>query len=578
MQTVLIVEGSDADGASCRRHALERHAPPGVAISVATLPDTGDAAGALGDEAPDMVVLLDAAQARAMRIALVRRRWPTRLVTDWRSGWPERVESLASAVEHSDHVVFNNHDYWRRAGSPARSTVITDGVDLTVFAEQVPVAEREAKVLWIGERERDHDGFATQIMHLRNELRVLGIEMDCRAPGDFESPRARAGWYNTGLLLVSAERFRGHARYAFEAAACGCAVVAARSGNLEQLIENGVNGYLVDRNTDALLQGVETALGQLPWLARRMRAAIEEWGEAERARAFFEIAASTLAGPARGQTVPLPEERRDLSREVTVFVSTVGARTFRSCLAHLRRQDVRFEVRVLDRVAPLSAALETMARECTTPYWIQVDEDMLLYENAVGALHARIEELGERCAICVGNLYDVHLARCIRGVKIFRHAVAARYPVADAEDGVKRRHDRMLADGYSIDGWDLEGGTPLAGGTFGVHGTHWTSASIYSRYFSLERRRRRHPDRYGWFDAYHDEFLQRMIAEPTELNFFALMGVVGGARSDLATDHGSSHFRDTPALQGLEDLQRYYLDAVSSREHPVPLREHSPDY
>ena len=40
----------------------------------------------------------------------------------------------------------------------------------------------------------------------------------------------------------------------------------------------------------------------------------------------------------------------DLSAELTVFVSTVGARSFNDCITHLHAQDCRFRTEVIDHI------------------------------------------------------------------------------------------------------------------------------------------------------------------------------------------------------------------------------------
>jgi len=61
----------------------------------------------------------------------------------------------------------------------------------------------------------------------------------------------------------------------------------------------------------------------------------------------------------------------------------VGYPTFEKCLEHLSVQDSTFPLKIIDRVAPMSAALQRMMDQCTTPYYAQVDEDMLLYPHPV---------------------------------------------------------------------------------------------------------------------------------------------------------------------------------------------------
>src|SRR5690348_11399473 len=92
--------------------------------------------------------------------------------------------------------------------------------------------------------------------------------------------------------------------------------------------------------------------------------------------------------PERVTAGSVMENRPDLSAEVTAFVLTVGAPSFDECMRRLDRQDCRFRREVIDHVAPMSQALQCMLDRCETPYFIQVDEDMLLYPHAVRTLHA----------------------------------------------------------------------------------------------------------------------------------------------------------------------------------------------
>jgi hypothetical protein len=138
----------------------------------------------------------------------------------------------------------------------------------------------------------------------------------------------------------------------------------------------------------------------------------------------------------------------DLSDAVTVFVTTVGAPTLAACMAHLQAQDCRFTLRLIENVAPMNVAFQRMLDECTTPYYVQVDEDMLLDPHAVRTLYERIEATSPRAAMFVATLFDVHLARCIIGVKIYRHDVVRRYPLAMQDSFESDQARRIEADGY----------------------------------------------------------------------------------------------------------------------------------
>ena len=238
--------------------------------------------------------------------------------------------------------------------------------------------------------------------------------------------------------------------------------------------------------------------------------------------------------PARGiydavrtAATPSLSTRMDLSTEVTVFVTTIGAPSYPACRELLRRQDCTFTMHLLEGITPLSAALQQMLDRCRTPYYVQVDEDMLLYPHAVRTLYERMSSSPPDVAIVVGQLYDVHVERCIQGVKLARHAIARQYPWAD-QPNVLRRLERLAADGHHV--LELPAGEDgRAAGALGLHGTHATPEMLYDRYLTLERLRRSSPRQLEWFEPVPARFLRRFLAAPTEADLHALLGILAGA-------------------------------------------------
>jgi len=429
-----------------------------------------------------------------------------------------------------------------------------------VFHITRPPETRTPKVLWTGTvRQRWQQGYDHFIRPLRAHLRALGIEWDFRfvdAGGTpAQTPAQMAAWYNSGTILVCASQSEATPSQALEAAACGCTVVSTRVGVLPELINHDVNGYLVDHDVTALVSAVQLATGNYLRLTRQMQSDIRRWHWSERSAQCFQLFRNLLDG------APQPIRRRDLSNEVTVFVTTVGAPTTAACLERLREQDCTYNLQIIDRVAPMSAAFQRMLDECRTPYYVQVDEDMLLYPHAVHTLYDRITSAAPNVAIVAADLYDVHLRRCIIGVKIFRHAVVRRYPF-DATDGFEKKQMACLArDGY-VHLHTPPGITPVAGQTLGLHGVQWTPESIYERYMTLAHRRLAYPLKTDWFGAYPSIFLERFLHEPSAENFFALQGVIAGT---LAAQHGeprAKDYRTYAELPGFDGLRRF-LDALS---------------
>lgn len=558
----------DVDGWAyhTRARALRKYAPADFEVSMAAFRDAAgvrDVGAVLGDQPVDLVLVLDVNRAGRVREALRERSWPAKVIGTWNNGWPHELPHLYQGYRNADCMIFNNRECWERTGRWPETCVIPNGVDLDVFRVTRPLETRRPRVLWTGsELYRQLKGYDDLILPLRKRLEAQGVECDVRLVDSFGrnrwTPEEMAEWYDSGTVLVCASEAEGTPNPALEAAACGCVIVSTRVGNMPDLIRSGANGYLVQRDLEALFEGVQAALAQYEVLARQMQEDIRWWGWAERSQPYFALFRELLAtdggpGPAR---VP---RRPDAFDEVTVFVTTVGAPTFQACLEQLCRQDCTFRLEVLDHVAPLGVALQRMVDTCTTHFYVQVDEDMLLYPHAIRTLWERIRERSDT-ALVVGNLYDVHLERHIAGVKIFRHEAVRDHQVQGTPDWVAGLQQHLRRTGHRIVGMPF-----TDEGTLGLHGTAYTPAAAYERYASLARRWRAKVDYLDWFGGYPAIFLQRFLTDPSEVNFFALMGVIAGAL-DATPDMGrEKDFRTYARLPGFEAL-RCFLDGMKQRE------------
>ena len=235
----------------------------------------------------------------------------------------------------------------------------------------------------------------------------------------------------------------------------------------------------------------------------------------------------------------------------------MGYPTFAACRRHLRAQDCDYTLRIIDRVAPLSAAFQRMVDECTTPYYVQVDEDMLLYPHAVRTLHARISRLGPRVAIYAAALYDVHLERAIHAVKIFRHSTVRRYRLRDVRRSEWELIRRLRRDGQLDVRVPLERATRTSAGTLGLHGTHWTPLAAYLRFSVLELKRRAGTRSLEWVSGSALMLLERFLARRSEVDFYALMGILAGALADPGTIGREKDYRTYARTPGFRRLERF---------------------
>lgn len=598
MLNVLVVYDVPGSAYYYESMAIARHAPVDMRVRLAAFSRFGDGTeeqhvaaldNVLGNDPPDILFLRCHYHASRFREALARRGWPTRLVVSWNDGWPRLEKEYRAVCAYADAVVVNNLEYWDRSGRPERSHHISNGVDLGTCGVRRPLAARRPRVLWCGsEYHRLLEGYDHFITPMFDQLRAEGIEcetllVDSRAPGK-RTPEEMAEWYNTGTVYVCASETEGTTSMALDAAACGCSVVSTAVGNMPELIRQGENGLIVPRDLDSLTAGVRRAVADYPQLASRLQHDIQCWGWNTRAEQFYALFRQLAAEPRRNVVAGVavsacdrPDVRPDLSAEVTVFVSTVGAPSFADCMAHLERQDCRFRLRVIDHVAPMSAAFQRMLDECETPFYVQVDEDMLLYPRAVRSLRDWLCGSQPDVAMVTAWLWDAHLGRGIIGVKIFRHDTVRRYPLANVQSCEIDQLQRLGRDGYRYLRPPDAQPTETGQWTLGLHGTHYSPRSIFERYATLERVRCQNSDRLRWFEEYGGEFLRRFQMDPSEMNAMALMGILAGRLSG-DRPHGEKDFTEYECLPGLGEARAFIAACTNAvRSSPAdPSHPHAP--
>lgn len=553
MPSLLIIY--DLEGWAFHREALalEKYAPPGYAVSVIGLPAGDTAADALGriTVPPDVLYVLPQSRPRGLLQYVRERGWPTKVVRGWSSGWPLRLPLYYDRYRDCHRFIINHEAYWRRSGFLPRAHMIPNGVDRDVFRVRVPIEQRSPKVLWCGSlHHREVKGYERFVEPLFAELESRGIACDALLVDSKSDEVLNADqmvdWYNTGTVLLCSSRAEGTPSVALEAASCGCTVVSTRVGNMEALIDDGVNGILVDRTLDSMRAGLLEALERGPELAARMQERIADWCWSDRSSQIFEVFDQALA-----ESAPPEPVKRDLSAEVTVFVTTVGSPAYELCRFGLETQDTIFRLEAIENVAPMSAAYQQMHERCRTPYYIQLDEDMLLYPAAVGALYDRLTAAPVEVCCYVANLFDSHLDRMIHGVKIFRHGVVRNFPFRDVEGCDVDQFSRLQAAGFELRRAPVNDETATEGPPLGLHGPSRTEAETYDRYANLQRKLRRWPQRMRWFREYPHVFLERFLAEGREDDFLALMGTLSGRLADLSGS-AEKDFRRTADPNGLE--------------------------
>jgi len=208
----------------------------------------------------------------------------------------------------------------------------------------------------------------------------------------------------------------------------------------------------------------------------------------------------------------------DLSNEITAFVISAGNNpNFSNCLKALKNQTVKVKIEVIKDYTPMSRAFQEMLNRCSTKYYVEIDEDMILFENAIEQMHNTIIEIDkeENKISMVGyQLKDVHLDFIIYGVKIYKYEIFKMYPYnLECLSCEVEQLERMEKDGYSY---------KLIENVIGLHSPLWNNNNIFERYYDLMEKFKKFG--YGWLEKLPLKLFDILKNDPTDKNLYALLG------------------------------------------------------
>jgi len=249
---------------------------------------------------------------------------------------------------------------------------------------------------------------------------------------------------------------------------------------------------------------------------------------------------------------------RPLLEDTTVCVITVGDEpNVTECLEKLRAQTVRFPLEIIDRVAPMSRAFQEMQDRCRTRWFVQVDEDMLLYPHAIASLRERITLAPPNVAIVCATLWDCDAEMLLYGVKIYATSIVREFPYENTVSCEVEQIRRIKAAGYVVDT------CPLDDKAFclGEHGKHYSPASIFSRWQRLFQKHRALGNNL-WVRPYAQSLLNRYRQTGSTLHLYAALGAIAGITGDLPPDR-ELDFRE--ANEAFERLTAFFPLDVPGR-------------
>lgn len=199
--------------------------------------------------------------------------------------------------------------------------------------------------------------------------------------------------------------------------------------------------------------------------------------------------------------------------DLTVFIITCGDNpNYPYCLEAIQNQNCTFNIEVIRDVAPMARAFQQMIDKCKTPYYIEIDGDMVLQPKAIETMYRDIKIAPQNTAMICFDLNDTHLNVPIQGVKIYKHEVFKKYPYdqtcisCEMKQLSDMKKDKFIYEIKHI--------------ILGEHSPYWTEELIFDRYFIFMQKNQ-------W-----DEIIPRVMdiytKNPTKLNRYAVMGAISG--------------------------------------------------
>ena len=176
--------------------------------------------------------------------------------------------------------------------------------------------------------------------------------------------------------------------------------------------------------------------------------------------------------------------------KITIFLVTIQSHQLEFSLESINKLIQTFPVlvNIIMNVAPTNRAYNQMRERCKTPYFIQLDEDMELKEDAIQICMKLIENsCNKKVFLHSFKLIDTDLGvgnpPIIDCLKLYNNDIMKKYPTHNnGETAVSSVdylwHNPILNDGYEINATNI---------IIGTHGNHRTNYDLFLRYCKITK-------------------------------------------------------------------------------------------
>jgi len=380
---------------------------------------------------------------------------------------------------------------------------IPDGVDTSFFspAEKRPSKDK-LQIGWCGNSKLNFFGF-TDIKGFEILKQVAAATTDI-ADWHFVDREVNGipftsmpNFMRSLDIMTCASIGEGTPNPILEGLSCGLLGLSTEVGLLPELQDDGCIVEIVDRTVESFVSTIKRINKNREILAeaRKKNPKImkEKWDWNILVNKWKPLLAG-LKGEIYNTTI-------DLRDKVTVFITTVGEDSFKEAVDRINQQTVFVNIEIIKDIAPMSAAFQKMIDNCKTPYYVQLDEDMLLSGNAIEVLYHQIK-IRDNCAILVAPLEDCFKETTIVGIKIYNHNIIKQFPYDPSAFSCEiEQNDRILSAGYEIVNL-FEDSIPSKNTyLLGKVNTKLTNEQVFANFRRDFQKVQLFPDKLGWLNG-----------------------------------------------------------------------------
>ena len=410
---------------------------------------------------------------------------------------------LSDIFQKCAGVVFANDDLRSEINLPSNfpTITITDSADEKMFYPIELKKKDNLTAIFVGNTKRPIKRFS----EIEEMCREAGV--DLMVCSDIRNDEL-VNHYNLADICINFSDSEGGPQTFVESALCGIPMLIKSSNSLSKKIPC----FTGDGKDDFV-----RTLKRLN--SKKGKKECEKKGREARFAALKDFTYSMTAKKFSDFFIGFEEspDRVDLRNDLTVFVIRFGENpNYPDCVSALSAQNSIFRIVEISNISPMSKAFQRMIDVCETKYYIQVDEDMVLFEDSILRIYHSLSESEANIASCSFRLRDSHLDFNIYGIKGYKHDIMDRYHYN--LNTISCEMEQVLR--YQKDGYQMLMSTDV----LGYHSPKWTNELIFERYFDLMEKWKIF--KYDWLGELPAKLRELYASNPSENNFYALMGAM----------------------------------------------------